>query len=466
MSKPKPAARLLVVDDDRGVRQLAAKALGREGYGVAAADSGAAALQWLEHHQADLLLLDLKLPDLEARDLVARLGRLKRLPPFLIITGQGDERVAVEMMKSGARDYLVKDADFLEFLPAAVARVLKQIEQERKLAAAEEALRMSEERFRVALKTSPIMVFNQDCQLHYTWIHNPPAGQTARTMLAKTDGQIFSAEDADRLAQIKMRVLLTGEGLRQEVSWTLKGRKRFYDLTVEVVRDSVGNTVGITGAAMEITGRKRLEEEVLQISDREQRRIGQDLHDGICQHLAGIELKSQALAQNLEKQGEGRAAPAEEIARHVRDVIVETRSLARGLCPFILESEGLMSALTELAANTQKLFGIRCQFVSDAPPASLSAAIAMHLYRIAQEAVTNAIKHGKAAAIEIQLSGQGDNLVLTISDNGTGFGASPENAPGMGLRIMQYRAGIIGATLLTQEQSGGGARIVCFLPKN
>ena len=168
-------------------------------------------------------MLDLKLQDFDARQVIRQLSDLNRLPPFLIITGQGDERVAVEMMKSGARDYLVKGADFLEVLPSVVARVLAQIEQEGKLAAAEEALRLSEERFRVALKHSPIMVFNQDTGLRYTWVHNESVVQTGKDMLGKTDAELFPAEEADRLTQIKARVLMTGTGLRQEVS--LRGER-------------------------------------------------------------------------------------------------------------------------------------------------------------------------------------------------------------------------------------------------
>src|SRR5688572_23938019 len=109
-----------------------------------------------------------------------------------------------------------------------------------------------------------------------------------------------------------------------------------------------------TGFVRDITDRKRLESEVLQISEMEQRRIGQDLHDGICQHLAGIELMSEVLEQNLKKKSNVHAGQAEQIAGHVRDVINQTRSLARGLSPVVLEAEGLMAALTELAANTKK----------------------------------------------------------------------------------------------------------------
>jgi hypothetical protein len=463
MSNRKPAATLLIVDDDRGLLRLAARALQREGFSVATAASGAEAMAWLKDHPLDLLLLDLKLQDVDARQLIRQLSLLNRLPPFLIITGQGDERVAVEMMKSGARDYLVKGAGFLEVLPSVAARVLSQIEQEGKLAAAEEALRLSEERFRVALIHSPIMVFNQDTKLCYTWVHNESVVQTGKDMLGKTDAELFPAEEADRLTQIKARVLMTGTGLRQEVSLAANGQKHFYDLTVEPVRDAAGRITGITGAAMEVTDRKRLEEEILHISEMEQRRIGQDLHDGICQHLAAIELKSQSLVEVLEKKARGQAAQAGQIARHVRDVIAQTRSLARGLSPFILQAEGCASALKELAAHTEKLFNVKCHFQTGGPVSISDRAVATHLYRIAQEAVSNAIKHGKASTVDIRLADTNGKTLLTVSDNGIGFKSPVRAGTGMGLRIMQYRAGMIGATLLVQAQGKGGTRILCFL---
>jgi PAS domain S-box-containing protein len=463
MSQPPPAATLLIVDDDPGLLRLAARALERAGYAVATAASGAEALAAVKARRPDLLLLDLKLEDFDARQVIRRLSDLQCLPPFLIITGQGDERVAVELMKSGARDYLVKGADFLELLPTVAARALAQIEQERKLAAAEQALRLSEERFRVALKNSPIMVFNQDTGMRYTWVHNEAAAQTGREMLGKTDEELFPAGEADRLTQIKARVLMTGTGLRQEVSRTADGRKHFYDLTVEPVRDSAGRITGITGAAMEVTERKRLEGEILRISEMEQQRIGQDLHDGICQQLAGIELKSQSLAETLGKKSRAQAAQAEQIAALVREVLAQTRSLARGLSPFILEAEGCVSALKELAANTEKLFNVKCRFQAGGPVPISDPVVATHLFRIAQEAVANAVKHGKAGAIEISLTNTGGRTVLAISDNGTGFKSPPQAGSGMGLRTMQYRAGMIGATLLAQAQAGGGARILCFL---
>ncbi len=464
MSDSRPPATILVVDDDRGLLRLLEKALRREDLSVVTAASGKEAITWLNEHRPDLAVFDLKLQDMEAKNLIAAAGSNNRLPPFLIITGQGDERVAVEMMKSGAMDYVVKDAQFYDVVPTIVRRALDQIEREKKLALAEQALRISEERFRVALKHSPIAVFNQDTDLRYTWFHNMPIPEPEKNVLGKTDEDLFPQNEADRLIQIKMRVLASGVGVRQEVNCTVQGEQRAYDLTVEPVRDGHGTIVGITGAAMDITEHKRLEKEVLQISELEQRRIGQDLHDGICQHLAGIEMMSQVLEQNLQKKAKVHATQAEKIATHVRDVIAQTRSLARGLSPVVLEAEGLMAALAELSASTEKLFRVTCRFECTVPVYVNELITATHLFRIAQEAVTNAIKHGKAKEINISLETKLDKIVLTIRDNGLGLTTPTGPAKGMGLRIMQYRASMIGATLLFQRQAKGGTAVVCFLP--
>ncbi len=220
-----------------------------------------------------------------------------------------------------------------------------------------------------------------------------------------------------------------------------------------------------TGFVRDITERKRLEKEILEISEREQRRIGQDLHDGLCQHLAGIEMLSQVLAQKLARKSKDGSARATEIAKAVRESISQTRLLARGLSPVTLESEGLMSALAELALNTEKMFRVRCEFQCDEVVKFDNHAAATHLFRIAQEAVSNAIKHGKAKKISLQLSEDPARLHLRVSDNGLGFPKNFSGGNGMGLRIMQTRIGMVGGTLTIEPNAKNGVSVICSAPK-
>ncbi|HXG48603.1 MAG TPA: sensor histidine kinase, partial [Methylomirabilota bacterium] len=232
-----------------------------------------------------------------------------------------------------------------------------------------------------------------------------------------------------------------------------------------VLRGADGRVEHVIGTGIDITEHRRLEREIIEISEREQRRIGQDLHDGVCQQLAGIEFMSQVLAQTL--SGRGRpAAPAENaatIARLVREAIEQIRGVARGLSPVVLESEGLMSALTELAERIRHVFRIECAFECPRPVPVPDNHVATHLYRIAQEAVNNALRHGKATRIELRLARSGGRIVLGIHDNGVGLPAPLPSHRGMGLRIMQYRAGIIGGSLALERRPGGGTSVVCSL---
>ena len=243
------------------------------------------------------------------------------------------------------------------------------------------------------------------------------------------------------------------------------GRLIDISITVSPIRDEQGNIIGASKLARNISGRKQMEREILEVSDREKRRIGHDLHDGLCQHLAGIELMSQVLEKKLAPRFKDGAARAGEIAQYVRDAIGQTRALARGLSPVTLESEGLASALLEHALAMERIFGVHCRLDYDSQVAISNHAMATHLFRLAQEAISNAVKHGKATKISIHLKSDPGRIYLGIADNGCGF--IPEPAPsanGMGLRIMKFRADMIGGQLAIERNPGGGMIIICSAP--
>ena len=212
----------------------------------------------------------------------------------------------------------------------------------------------------------------------------------------------------------------------------------------------------------DITRRVELEREILAISEREQQRIGRDLHDDLCQQLTGVEFRIESLARQLSKAGDPKAALGHEIAQLARQAMNQTREMAHGLFPVHFEEEGLMGALQDLARRVPLLFRRQCRFHCAKPVLVPEHAVSVHLYRIAQEAVTNAIKHGKARHIDIALIASGRNVVLQVSDDGVGLPRKPSlKKQGMGLRIMSYRAGVIGGLLLVQSKPGAGVEVVC-----
>ncbi|HWX19498.1 MAG TPA: response regulator [Candidatus Binatia bacterium] len=455
---------ILVVDDDRGLVRLIEKALQREGFSTAHAGSGQDALEWLERHRAALMLLDLKLQDIEGKDLVDRLSQTSHCPPFIIITGQGDERAAVEMMKRGARDYLVKDVDFLQFVPAVVKRALAQLENERRLAEAEDQVRLV--RSVIEQGFSAVLITDGDLPDPRIVYINPAFAQASGYAQDKVVGRPLSSLAGLHTVSQRLRAgLPKGASSLDEIStYQAAEGERWGEWRVGPVKDKTGKNSHWLVIFRDITERKRLEKEILEISDRERLRLGQDLHDGLCQHLAGIELMSQVLQQKLAPKSSTAAARVGDIARHVRDAIAQTRALARGLSPVTLESEGLTSALQELAANTEKMFGLACRVECPRPVEIRGPAVATHLYRIAQEAVSNAIKHGQAAEVVIRLESARGRTRLSITDNGRGFPKTPPKQPGMGLHIMQYRAGLIGGSLALQKNPAGGTIVVCTVP--
>ena len=210
--------------------------------------------------------------------------------------------------------------------------------------------------------------------------------------------------------------------------------------------------------------RKRLESEILEISEREQRRIGQDLHDGLSQQLRGIAYISHVLHKRLEKEGRPEAADSERITKLLDEAVDEARSLARGLFPVELKAGGLMTALRAFAETAKSIYRISCRFACPKPVLIHDNPTAIHLYRIAQEAVQNAIRHGKATRVVVELSAGRGAVRLCIRDNGRGFPELLPETRGMGLEIMKYRARMIGGSLRHQTKRRVGTALTCVLP--
>ncbi|HZP60091.1 MAG TPA: response regulator [Opitutaceae bacterium] len=350
MTDPLQHPHILIVDDDLGLLILMAETLRTEGYEVATAGSGAAALAALERRRPDLMLLDLKLKDVGGPALLKQIRPEEAPVPFLVVTGQGDEKVAVEMMKEGALDYVMKDSALLDLLPSVVKRAILAIEQNRTLVA------MQKER-------------------------------------------------------------------------------------------------------------QRLEKELLEVSERERHRIGEDLHDGLGQQLTAIELLCTTLKEDVAALRHPRLVKqVEQVSQMLREAITHVRALARGLVPVRGESDALQVSLLELVDRTNSLGRMKCRFECPSPALITDGTVAGHFYRIAQEAMNNAMKHSQAKEIVVRLAQSKGVLELQVRDNGRGLPKNPKNA-GMGLQVMRHRASVIGADLSIDSEPGQGVIITCTLRK-
>jgi signal transduction histidine kinase len=214
---------------------------------------------------------------------------------------------------------------------------------------------------------------------------------------------------------------------------------------------------------LEIQERSRLEKELLEIAEAEQRRIGHDLHDSLGQHLTATALAGKVLAKKLANKSTVEPATADRVVAMVEEAIELTRNLARTLHPIELGADGLENALQNLAANLSKAFSVSCRFQHSGRVLLKNPKAGVHLYRIAQEAASNAIRHGHARNLVISLDATSASLLLAVTDDGTGLPADARTKKGMGLQIMQYRADSIGATFDIQNLPAGGTRAVCVL---
>jgi PAS domain S-box-containing protein len=375
---------------------------------------------------------------------------------------------------------------------------------------AEEALNESRERLSLALASSGAAVFEWDMVNNKRfWDENVHRllGTDPMTFKGTTEAflQVIHPEDREAMRaalgavsetgrlEVEYRAVLPNGNIRHVasrgkvqrdgegralrltgVTWDITARKKAeeeirmlnQELESRVVERTSELMTAVNSLEMEIGERHRLEREILEISEREKARVGQDLHDGVCQELAGIAFLAKALKRNLEEEklpAEAAAEKADEIANLLRGAIEGARGLATGMYPVSIEESGLAAALEKLAGDTAERFHVGCKFQCRTPVVLADNQAAAHVYRITQEAVGNAIRHGRAKLVVITLAAEGDRITLRIEDNGGG--RLEEMKPtGMGLKTMNYRARSIGGELEIQQRPRNGIAVVFSFP--
>lgn len=717
---------VVVVDDDPQFIHLTCLTLEREGLNIVPFTSGKEATEWLIRNPADLLIVDLNLHDTTGKDILEELNKVGRTLPFIVITGQRDQRTVIDMLRSGARDYLLKDMDFLDLFPTVVKRVLAQIKHEKRALlidnlahltqvvleksydgvmitsvakgdpvilyvnpacaklmgcfpeevigsklsnqshllvrwldvfcllargqefsgeltilgpdimprtvkctmtrvqsvlgedhwsltfqdvteerAAREDLRKSEERLRFASRSAGFGFYdlnlitgetywssecerifgippnehlkvdenNLPCGIHpedYGMVlaasraaHDPagPGELLLEHRILKPDGSIrwvrvqgrtvyleqatercavraggvvvdihdrkiaelaLSGEHSlncaifetiaafilvlDRKGRIvscnaafekasgygskeleglnffevflpeeeKERVgptfaqLVEGRELRNERVYTIllrDGQKRVVSWSNSVIAGNDDRVEFVIGTGLDITERRQLEQNLVHNSEREQQRIGRDLHDGIGQELTATKLSAELLLFRMQQKCPTFVPALETVLQRLRETINHVRLLSHNLAPVALHHDGLTLALSELATVTRSLPGLNCD-INFPPHFSLADLnISTQLYRIAQEALNNTVKHSGASQVNIRLTDTEDAWELSISDNGRGLQSNQQTIAGLGLHSMAYRAELISATLLISSPPSGGVCVSVRVPK-
>lgn len=501
--------RVLLVEDSENDALLLELALQRTGFSaqcerVQTADGLANAL---DNQEWDVVIADYVMPQFDGLSALALVKEKGFDLPFIIVSAHITDDTAVAAMKAGAHDYVMKDN--LTRLGPAVERELRDAEVRRARKLTEKKL-WEEHAFRSAIENSipsGIAVVNLDGKQTYV---NPAfcemVGWSEKELIgAKAPFAYWPADEVDSITSSLAQVIdgdSPADGF--EFRFCRKNGERFDVLVlVTALRDTFDNISGWLSSITDITERKkaeaelrrsheelerrveertadlstansrlkseiaerrRLEHELLDITEKERRRIGLDLHDDLGQKLAGVALMAKGLQLRLAKHRAPEAADAAKIHELLEQAMSHAREFARDLATLDFSENDLPSAIGKLAAHAKESFGITCRFKSDAAIPPLESNTVRQLYKITQEALTNAIKHGKTKQVSIQLSNGSNKLSLTIRNSGSPFPSVVGRNAGMGLRIMNYRANLIGASLEIKPGDTDGTVVTCLVP--
>ena len=427
----------------------------------------------------DIALLDLNLPDADSMDVMAVLSKNNPFP-VLVMTSFGDEAVAVAAMKAGAIDYLVKSPEAFAEMPRTVHRVLREwnVFEFRKRVEEENEVQRTSDARRLAISESAhdaifwldahgeISNWNPAAQLLFGFSKEEVLGKKPSHFLMPECFREASLNAGNPLHRIGEEF---GMGQQIELSTNKKGGQA---ITVIVSLWTIGSgsqcsTMAIVRDVSEIRG---LETKILSISDREQQRIGQDLHDGLGQQLTALEMKCFLLLDDLTASDfadnqEKLKNEVRQISQSLRDCATSTQAISYCLAPVHMGEDGLLNALEQLAQRFHTPGKLECQFVSTSlPEVHLDISTASHLYRIAQEAVTNAAKHAKSPRIEITVRADQHVLQIQIKDYGQGL-PDVTSSQGLGMQGMRHRAAAIGALLEMDSARGEGTTCKISLKK-
>jgi PAS domain S-box-containing protein len=342
----------------------------------------------------------------------------------------------------------------------------------------ETALRQSEERSRAVIHQSAAGITGTDLTGRIIFANQKfcsMLGYKERELVGKTIFEITHPGHIAHSRRLFRRLVTKAEPYHLEKRYRRKdGSTLWVSVSASPLRDAEGKTQSAVSVILDISDRRKahailedrargLEGEILAISDREQRRLGQELHDSLCQHLTATAFMARSVALRLKKHRVIEVEDIEKIAELINDGVTEARTIARGLHPVEMEPPGLVTALAALVK--QPHWPVPCRLEADEEISVQDSTEALHLYRIAREAIINANKYARAREIIVRMKHSTKGIELSVIDDGVGIPANSSSGSGMGLHIMQYRARSIGARLKIKRIKPHGTRVTCYVPK-
>jgi two-component system, NarL family, sensor histidine kinase UhpB len=470
-------------------------------------ETASAMLAALDRHPWDVVIADYVLPSFSGPKALKLLQEKGYDLPFIIVSGHIDEDTAVASMKAGAHDYVMKDR--LTRLVPAIERELQEAEVRRARNQSQKQFKQ-EQTFRHAIERSiPSGIVAVDREGRHTYVNaafSEMVGWSAQELIDSERPYFYWPPE--EIEAIQQAVYQTAQGMAPAGGFELRFQHRsgrHFDVLMlaNPIKNEQGEVEGWLASITDITERKRaqddlrrahdelekrveertadlkatnlkleksfeerrrLEHELLEITENERRRIGLDLHDDLGQKLTGITLMMKGLELGLKKKKLPEAADATRISSLVMQAMQHTSNLARDLSLAELEEDDLPSALGNLSVKVGKLFEITCRFKATGMIPHFDRNTITQFYKITQEAITNAVKHGKARQVNLDLSSRDGRLSLIIRNDGLPFPSMIDQNKGMGLRIMKYRANTVGATVEVKPGKPTGTVVTCTLP--
>ncbi len=470
-------SRILVVDDDRATRDVFSQLLSTSGYAVQTAATGREALEVTQAAHPEIVLLDVRLPDISGLEVCRRIKLNPALPDVFVVLISGQAISTADKvggLDTGADDYLPKPVDFREFL--ARLRTIVRLRE------ATAALRASEQHYRRLLEIMPNAVNLIDLEGRVTEANPQAAAMLGfshpEALVGKSILELFSAEDRARFGKNMEAALRSGRMSRSEFTMLRRDGRRFpAELSAAVLTDAGGKPAGLVVVGGDATARKRAEEDLRQLSRRiieaqeaERLRVARELHDGVNQTLASAKMRLCKVKEMLADSHPADSLLLERCQELLLQALEENRYIAHNLHPTILDDLGLAEACRSFCEEVESRAGIRVECRIAGLERRLESNVELNLFRIIQEALGNVVKHARARSATLDMAIRDGHLVLRVEDDGQGFkpergsAARRKDGSGIGLANMRERAALLGGTCEVRSTPGQGTVLTTSVP--